>query len=481
MPTDLETAWPMIAAIASLAFGVAAAVHAVMTKSDVRAALGWAGVALLSPFLGAALYVVAGVNRIRRRSLLRKRLSGERAVERAASHLRRSPGRRHDPLGGRLPGIVTLGDRVTGTELTDGNEVTVLGEPDETYAAMAAAIDGAERTIWLESYIFDHDRIGLDIAGRLIAAQARGVEVRVLVDAVGARYTIPSIVGTLRAGGVTTKSFNGRIVTGLRLPYANMRTHRKLVIIDGVTALTGGTNITETFSRHVSGDEHDCDTHFLIEGPAVEDLAIVFAEDWLFASGEMLTLPDPVAPRADGVTLRVVASGPDAQLEANQRMILGALSAASRSVTIMTPYFIAEREMESALKIAALRGVAVTVIVPSRGIHRVVEWAMNATLEPLLAAGIRILRTHGPFNHSKLMVVDEAWVFAGSSNLDPRSLRLNFEVDLEIHDPGFAALVARRIETFARGASETDAKTLAARPFLVRLAERIVWLASPYL
>ena len=153
---------------------------------------------------------------------------------------------------------------------------------------MVEAIDGARRSVILETYIFDRDPIGLRIAEALIGAVRRGVSVRVLIDAVGARYSVPSIVGYLRAGGVETDVFNGNIIMGLRLPYANLRTHRKILVADGAVAFVGGMNIRQEFTAEFAGADSARDTHFRVSGPVVADLLAVAAEDWRFTTGERL-------------------------------------------------------------------------------------------------------------------------------------------------------------------------------------------------
>lgn len=286
--------------------------------------------------------------------------------------------------------------------------------------------------------------------------------------------------------GIKAAVFNGNVIIGLRLPYANLRTHRKILVVDGRVAFTGGMNIREGFTQEFSGDRHARDTHFRVTGPLVADLFTVAAEDWRFTTRELLdgpvwdvTLPDgePGSP----ILGRVVASGPDNSIETSHKMLMGAFSIARSSIRIMSPYFLPDRELISALTTAARRGVQVDIIVPANNNLTLVDHAMTAQFDQMLKSYCRIWRATGPFNHSKLLVIDDRWSCVGSSNLDPRSLRLNFEVDIEVIDEGFANAVSQRFGDAMENAKQVKLEELRARPFLMRLFERVLWLASPYL
>jgi len=483
----ISTYWPHILFVISIAMGAAAAIHAAMTKEEVRAAIGWVGVIILSPIIGAVLYAIAGVNRIRRKSLSLRR--DALLPEDELDELETFDADAEMVIGGfgyRFAALQTLGDRVARNPLTTGNTIDMLENGDDAYRAMKAAIDAAERSVLLETYIFDRDKIGLRIADALIAAVKRGVEVRVLIDAVGARYSVPSILGYLSEGGVTVSVFNGNVIMGLRLPYANLRTHRKIVIVDGRTALTGGMNIREAFSEEVMGEDYARDTHFSVTGPAVADLFDVAAEDWRFATGELLNgepwrIETPEREPGDPVFMRVVASGPDRSVETNHKMLMGAFSVARKSIRIMSPYFLPDRELISSLVTAARRGVEVDIVVPAVNNLMLVDRAMTAQFDQILKNYCRIWRATGSFSHSKLLTVDGAWAYVGSSNIDPRSLRLNFEIDLEVFNEGFAAEIDEHLEELLRTATPVTLEGLRSRPFYVRLVEKVLWLGSPYL
>lgn len=479
----LSAYWPHFLAALSVVIGAIAAVHAVMTKEDVRAATGWVGIIVLSPFLGAFIYLVAGINRIRHTALATRR-SARHALWREFYGPAVPRETIAECFSTQFLPMKVLGDTVTRFPLTSGNTIQMLTSADEAYAQICAAIEKARNSILLETYIFDRDRIGTRVAGALIAAQARGVTVRVLIDSVGARYSVPSVVHYLRKGGVNALTFNGKVITGLRLPYANLRTHRKIIVIDNEIAFTGGMNIREGFTEEFHGEARTLDTHFRVTGPIVGDLFAVSAEDWHFASGEKLAAAtDPhgaVAP-TDPIFARVVSSGPDGSIETNHKMLIGAFSVAQKSIRIMSPYFLPDRELISAMVTAARRGVAIDILLPSENNLKLVDRAMTAQLDQVLKGGCHVWRVNGAFDHSKLMTIDGEWSYIGSSNLDPRSLRLNFEVDLEVLDSDFASLLETRISQSMRGATEVKLHDLRQRPFLLRLFEKFLWLGSPYL
>jgi cardiolipin synthase len=476
----LTTYWPHILAVLSVVLGSVAAIHAAMSKRDVRSAVGWVGVILLSPILGAVIYAVAGINRMRRKSILARGTLRNRALGEARPPRSVSQDDYVAVFGPRFGALKTLGDRVAGP-LRPGNSITPLTSGDETYDALCAAIDAAERSIILETYIFDRDAVGLRIADRLRAAKERGVAVRVLIDAVGARYSVPSIVPYLRDCGIPVADFNGKVIIGLRLPYANLRTHRKIAVIDGRIGFIGGMNIRAAFS----GTHAAQDTHFRVTGPIVGDLLAVAADDWHFDTREMLegeawqAAAEPVSE--DPALARVVVSGPDANLETNHKVIMGAISVAERSIRIMSPYFLPDGVLLGAIATAALRGVKVEIIVPAQNNLGIVARAMNAQFGESLRNGVRIYKAGKVFNHSKLLAVDETWAYIGSSNLDSRSLRLNFEIDMEVHDRKFARLIGARLDAALGEATEVTLEGLRGRPFPIRLLDRIFWLASPYL
>jgi cardiolipin synthase len=266
--------------------------------------------------------------------------------------------------------------------------------------------------------------------------------------------------------------------------YINLRNHRKSLIIDGREAFTGGMNIR---GRHLLATAEPGaalrDIHFAVQGPVVADLQRSFLEDWFFVTGERLTDPIffPALEQRGSALARCISDGPDKEFRKLEQIIMGALSCSDRSVCIMTPYFIPDNALVAALTTAALRGVDVRIVLPGLNNLPFVQWASQAILGELLAAGIRVFYQPPPFVHSKLLVVDDIWTLIGSANLDTRSLRLNFEQNLSVYDADVAATLRRHFDQAQLRSREITREEIDRRPLPVKLRDGFFHLFSPYL
>jgi cardiolipin synthase A/B len=347
---------------------------------------------------------------------------------------------------------------------------------------MLRAIEEAQSSISLASYIFDNDRTGRRFADALAAAVARGVEVRVMIDDIGARYSFPSIVGPLRKQGVRVARFMPTLVPGW-FAYSNLRSHRKILVADGRIGFTGGMNIRDGHDLSLSPAHPIRDHHFRIEGPVVAQLQEVFVDDWAFSTGEVLGgekwFPD-LKPAGTALA-RGIATGPDEDADKLRLTLEGALACAQSSVIIVTPYFLPEAPLIAALNIAALRGVEVDVILPEANNLTLVKWASTALLWQVLQRGCRIWLSPPPFDHTKLMLVDRGWTLLGSANWDPRSLRLNFEFDVECYDFELAENLHHWACEKRAQARQVTLADVDGRPLPIRLRDGIVRLFTPYL
>jgi cardiolipin synthase len=334
----------------------------------------------------------------------------------------------------------------------------------------------------LVSYIFDADDVGERFVLALGDAVRRGVEVRVLVDDVGARYSRPRIARALRRAGVRIAHFNPGLLPW-RMPYFNLRNHRKILVVDGRVAFTGGMNIRDEFWKGMAGDHFARDLHFEIEGPVVPEIQEAFAEDWTFTTKERLegALWCPEPKPCGTVLARGITDGPDIDYEKLENVLLGALSTARSSVRIMTPYFLPDPALLSALSVAALRGVRVEVVVPAKGNLALVQWASTAQLDQVIEKGVCVFASPPPFDHSKLMIVDGCWTLIGSANWDPRSLQLNFELNVECYCEAFAAEMEALFATRRDVSKPVTLEALRARSFPVKIRDGIARLFSPYL
>jgi cardiolipin synthase len=480
--TDLlaTLAAPLLAAL-QLTMGAVASAHVVLHKRDVRAAIGWIGLIWLVPYGGSVLYALFGINRLRRRA------SGLRALRPYAKIPERLPSSLTDlatalsSSGSHLMSVARLIDRVADTALTAGNSVLPLADGAQAYAAMLDAIDRAERTLGLATYIFDGDATGQCFAASLARAVKRGVAVRVLIDGVGVRYSYPAITGLLQRYGVPSAEFLPTLFP-LSLHYANLRNHRKILVADGRVGFTGGLNIRQGHARR-EGANAIRDVHFHLHGPVVAHLVETFVDDWAFVTGEQLSGEGwfPSLLPAGLVFARGIAAGPDEAFERVRWAILGALSQARERVRIVTPYFLPDTTLSTALQVAALRGVTIDIAMPERNNLRLVQWAACAKIFQFLARGCRVWLTPPPFDHSKLMTVDGVWSFIGSTNWDPRSLRLNFELNIECYEAALAAELDLLIDQKIARSRPLMLADVHNRSFPIKLRDGAAWLLSPYL
>jgi cardiolipin synthase len=475
--------WPIFAFTLHVVIALCVSSDIVLRKRDTRAALGWIGIVWLTPLLGTLLYFVFGVNRIRRTAQARRSHLPELEVESAGDVVgaetvlqKCGPSRQH------LIALAKLVDEVTGRRLCRGNTIQPLVAGDVAYPAMIEAIDSASRSIAFATYIFRHDQAGQLFVDALSRAVERGVEVRVLIDAVGVRYSWPSIIRLLRKHQIPVARFM-RTALPWRFQYANLRNHRKLLVVDGRRGFTGGMNIDAgnllTRSHHRPID----DIHFRIEGPVVSHLQETFIVDWIFAAGETLD-GECWLPRIDApgpVLARGIMDGPDIDFDKLRLVLLAAVNSAHESLFIATPYFLPDEALITALNLAAMRGVAVNIILPRENNLRMMNWASAALLPQLLEHGCRIWKSEPGFDHSKLMVVDGIWSLIGSANWDARSLRLNFEFNVEAYDADLAASLTAIAESKIVNSTPVTLNSLRNRPILYRLRDGFARLASPYL
>ncbi|MEI6305208.1 MAG: cardiolipin synthase [Deltaproteobacteria bacterium] len=472
----------MVILIASAAaVSITAAGHAILHKRDSRSALGWMSLNLTLPLIGPFLYWFLGINRISRRarrwSESGRRISGAEIypVDTEQEHYTVLPQEAF-----HLRDLRILADRVVKSRQRRGNCITPLIDGEAAYPAMLEAIDSAQESINLSSYIFDADGIGAEFVTRLKRAGERGVEVRIIIDGLGEKYSRVSLRKALAGSQVRVERFlplrNGA--------YINLRNHRKLMVVDGFAAFTGGMNIrsrNQSFSFLQSTDIHDM--HFRVLGPVVSDLQRTFLEDWHFVTGELLDAPRffPKLEHSGSAFARCISDGPDREFRKLEQIMLGGLSCSVKSVMIMMPYFIPDRPMVAALITTALRGVDVRIVLPGKNNLPIVHWASRALLGELMNNGVRVFYQPPPFVHTKLFMVDGIWSLIGSANLDARSLRLNFELDLSILDCAFAADMGKHFEKALAASTELTLDELEQRSMPVKLRDNFARLFSPYL
>ncbi|NEX23151.1 cardiolipin synthase [Thiorhodococcus mannitoliphagus] len=477
----LDNYWVALLILIGVVAQVGTTLHLLLNRRDSASTVGWAALVSLAPLTGFALYWVFGINRIERKAH-RLRPAGSRISQRMEMALEHCAHERLGLLGPQLIQLGKLGDAVTGAPLEAGNRVDPLYGGDHAYPEMLAAIDAAQHSIALSTYIFDNDELGRGFARALKRAQARGVEVRVLIDGVGQRYSSPPMGSMLRELGIRAALFLAPSLP-IRSQYLNLRNHRKILAVDGRMAFTGGLNIRigSMLSAHPKHPVEDL--HFRIEGPVVRFLVEAFAVDWHFTTGERLcgdSWYPQLRPAGDSL-VRGVPDGPDEDFDNIRRMMLGALSAAQERVRIVSPYFLPDQTLITTLNLTAMRGVEVDILMPAKNNLRFVQWAAQDQADLLLAGGCRLWLTPPPFDHTKLMLVDDVWSFFGSANWDARSLRLNFEYNLECYDADLSARLHRLVDSKLAGAQQLTLDQVCTRSLPLYLRGAFARLFAPYL
>lgn len=460
----------VVVAVATVSAG-----HALLTKRDPRAALGWIAACVLFPLVGPLLYFAFGINRIRVRAQKLVALGTDAAAKRVRE-TRSAPG-----VPGELAQLERVGWALTGVPLSPGNRVELLHNGETAFPAMLAAIENAREEIVLATYIFETNETGRRFVDALAAAQDRGVRVFVLIDGIGELYSFPWASRILRRRGIRTLKFLPPRLVPPRLQI-NLRNHRKVMVVDGETAFTGGMNIGDRYlAERRENPRRVVDIHARVTGPVVEHLRRAFVDDWRWVSGETLPAVRGPAAGTGAASCRVIADGPAEDLEKVAMILVAAISVATRRVCIMTPYFLPPRSIIAALQAAALRGVEVRVVLPEKNNLPYVHWATRKMLWEVLGRGVRVFFQPAPFVHTKLFRIDDDYVLLGSPNVDPRSLRLNFELALEAYDAALAADVGRHFDAVIERSREVTLREMDERPTLAKLRDAAAWLASPYL
>jgi cardiolipin synthase len=398
----------------------------------VERTLAWLFAVIAFPAIGAIAYLLLADPTIKRPGIRKRRRQDLTLLH------TQSPAQ--TPLDSTAGQLMTLAARTTGLEPSPGNQAEVLTDDETAFARVEEDLRSARRRIWAEYYLIRRDETGHRFL-ELLAHKAReGVEVRLLYDAIGSfRMNRPRLQAISDAGGRCVEFLP---INPLRKRWAvHLRNHRKLIVIDGRIAFTGGMNMGDEYSGRARrrGTLHFRDTHLRLTGPCVADLEEVFAADWHFATDEPLE-PDTQDEELTGsACVAIVPSGPDQLRNASRLNYFTGITAAQDSVWLTSPYFIPDEAILSALICTALKGVDVRILVPAVSDVLLVGPAGRSYYRQLLGVGIRIYEYQPSMLHAKTIVIDGRFALIGSANIDMRSFALNFEVGALIDDPAVAA------------------------------------------
>lgn len=476
--------WTAILVALYFAWVFAASLTVLVQRRSPTATLAWIFAFAALPVVSGIYYVVFGPRRLRRR---RRRYGHAReALARdVAEYLRSSRCREHPVLSPDAAALAGVVARLGQGSPTLATHVELLEEGDAHLEAIAAAIAGARHHVHCEYYIWEADATGTRIRDALVDAARRGVEIRALYDAVGSNDTPRSFWHPLVGAGGAALPFNPLRFSVASLNFANFRTHRKIVVVDGHIGFVGGNNLHDPVSASASGHGAWRDVHARIEGEPVRRLQRLVLENWVYAGGtvsadlEAVKRYFPPAQGCGGQPVQVLASGPDEQDAPLHAFFLAALSTARTRAWIQTPYLIPDEPLESALRVAVLRGVDVQVIVPRQSDSRLVGAASRTYCEALGRAGVRVLEYGPPMLHAKTMVIDDTVALVGTANMDNRSFRLNFEVAAAFYDPAIIDRLARRFQKDRAAAGSFRSRRAGSR--VAALLESLARLSSPVL
>ncbi len=482
LPMDILN-WIIVILILALDF--LAAGHALLYKRDPRAAWAWIIICIMLPTVGPILYFLLGINRVRTKAKRLKWYWPPLDTDLADKKLRsrRQQKAVYDfEISPDFHQLAHLSKALSNRLLLAQNKVETLFNGEQAYPEMLQTIRRAEKSVLLATYIFDSDQTGQSFVQALAEARARGLDVRVMVDGIGEFYSRPRIGHLLQKEDVPFTRF-----LPLKLyppsPFINLRNHRKLLIVDGETGFTGGMNIGD---RHLvqtlQNPKRKQDIHFKFQGPVVNQLEEVFLEDWSFCTGDFSkpqrSLPEPA--QQNTAICRTITVGPNQDLDKLRMLLTGVVSQAKSKISIMTPYFLPSRELTGALQTAALKGVEVNIVLPQENNLPFVHYATQNMLWELLQWGVRVFYQPPPFNHSKLFLADESYALVGSANLDPRSLRLNFELEVEIYNQELVHSLEQHIQDKIGLSHEVTLQEVDSRTLPVRFRDSVCWLFSPY-
>lgn len=464
----------LVALIFAHIISLGAAGHALLTKKNPRSALGWTVTLVFLPVIGLVIYLIFGISRAQSHA--------EKIMRRIADIAKQYPaGANCDqavPLDPETHSLARLGSRLADMPLCGGNSVKALHNGDEAYPAMLHAIENAKDHVFLSSYIFSYGQVAKKFISALIDANRRGVDVRVLVDGIGALYSWKKPWKILEASGVKTTRFRPPELFPPKFGI-NLRSHRKVLVCDE-TGFTGGMNIADGNVLCIPGISHIQDMQFQFEGPIVAQLTQAFLLNWSFCVGSYTPLPALVNKPAGQCLCRVIVDGPGDDADALYDLICGATDLAQKTIRIMTPYFLPPCELMGALRSAAQRGVDVKIVLPAKNNLDYMKWATERILPALLKAGVRIWFQPPPFAHTKLLAIDGYYSLVGSANLDSRSLKLNFELNTEIYDRQIHDQIDQFINATITMSEEVTLAQLEGISLPCKLRNSASWIFSPY-
>ncbi|MDA8228101.1 MAG: cardiolipin synthase [Desulfitobacterium hafniense] len=463
---------------------IAAGIVIFLENRNVEKAISWLSVMAMFPVVGFIIYLLFGYN------LRRKQLFRDKHLENSnLRHIAREQKDKLDQLEflSRDPdhgNLVKLLLNSGLAPLTLNNKVSVLTNGEEKFNSLIKALENANHHIHMEYYIFKDDEIGQDIQKLLIRRAKEGLEVRLIVDGWGSSKLSRSVISRMKDSGVKVEVF-----LPVKFPYLssklNYRNHRKIVVIDGETGFTGGLNIGDEYLSRDKAKGYWRDTHLHIEGDAVHSLQAAFLNDWHFITRQVIDGPDyyPDFKQSfpDTLPVQVIASGPDSGSEPMKQAFFSLLTSANHRIYLETPYFVPDDSMITALKVAAMSGIDVRLVLQGVPEYKLLHWASRSYFEDLMNAGVKIYTYQKGILHCKVLIIDSEIGFVGSANFDIRSFILNFEISALIFSQEFVSRLERDFFEDQANSIELNLKEFSSRPLIERFREANARLLEPLL
>ena len=460
--------------------GAASALDALFKSRQPQAKTAWILGLALAPFFALPVYWIFGRRRYESYNELMDTFDSKTGdIRDALDDLQRQTQRNKGNTPPRQNAQSAL-QTLSRFEFVGGNSGTLLIDGEETFEEIFRAIDDAEKYVLIEFYVIRDDEIGQALQDHLLKALDRDVSVRLLYDGIGSISLTAAYRRRLTEAGAEIAEFSGGKfwLNRFRL---NFRNHRKIVIVDGQVAFAGGLNVGDEYLGRDDSIGNWRDTHLRLNGPAVAMLQYIFCRDWYFACQEIPPLNWKPDTTDDELSVLVMASGPNAELENCGLLFAQLIACAETTLWVASPYFVPDRRITSALQLAGLREVDTRILVPRRSDSVFVRFVPFAFFGAVLQAGCRIFFYENDFMHQKVLLVDDDYAVISTANLDNRSFYLNFEVSCIVHDRNFCARVREMLEEDFRSTTEITAEDITARTFRERLATHATELLAPIL
>ncbi|WP_310175817.1 cardiolipin synthase [Neobacillus niacini] len=379
--------------------------------------------------------------------------------------------------------LFRLAHKLGNSPISFDTSTKILTNGEETFQHILEELKKAKHHIHLEYYIVRNDEIGQEIKEVLIEKAMQGVKIRFLFDAVGSWQLSKRYITELKNAGIETVSFGP-----VKLPFLNnkfnFRNHRKIIVIDGTIGFVGGLNIGDEYLGRVKSIGFWRDTHLMLKGEAVRTLQLIFLQDWYYMTNHSFLTAEYLSPQLDNKShggVQLIAGGPDNEWSVIKNIFFSMIASAEKSVWIASPYFIPDEDIFSAIKVAALSGIDVRLLVPNRPDKRIVFHASRSYFPELLEAGVKVYEYERGFMHSKIIIVDDELASIGTSNMDMRSFHLNFEVNAFLFRTKSAQKLVAEYQNDLKFAKQLDLITFGKRHFGLRLLESTARLMSPLL